>query len=125
MEDGQLAGQRAGHYIRRHRSNKRRTDKGRGKMPLELFQDKNQAGQGRIKGSGQAATRPGSNQGLPFARVRPEPVGDCGPHSATHLDGGTFPAECQPAANADHSTQEFYRHNGLPPHGAEPIENRF
>jgi hypothetical protein len=41
VEDGQLTGQRAGHHIRHDGGDKRRADEGGGKMPLELFQDKN------------------------------------------------------------------------------------
>src|SRR5262245_16221417 len=48
-----------------------------------------------------------------------------GPQCTAKLDGRTFATERQPTPNAHNPTNEFHQKNGLPPHGAEPIEDRF
>ena len=50
---------------------------------------------------------------------------DGGAKRTTHLDSRTFPTERQPAPNAHDPADEFHQENGLPPHGAEPIEDGF
>src|SRR5262249_25707110 len=54
-----------------------------------------------------------------------EPLGDGGAERTTHLDGRALPSQGQPAADAECSSQEFYRQHGLPPHGAQPREDCF
>jgi hypothetical protein len=44
---------------------------------------------------------------------------------AADLDGRTFPTERESATNAHDPTNKFHQENGLPPHRAEPIEDRF
>ena len=94
-------------------------------MPLEFFQNKGQTGQGRVEGCRQTRAGPGGNQSLALARRDPQPVRHSGAQRAAHLDGRAFPTERQPAPNAYDPTEEFHRKNGLPPHGAEPIEDGF
>ena len=54
-----------------------------------------------------------------------EPLGDRGPQGTTHLDGRALPSQGQPAANAERSSHEFHWQHDLPPHGAQPREDRF
>ena len=110
----------------RHRNGARRGPQGRngnvGFEPAHQFlQDKDGAGDGGIKGGGQAGPGPGRHQhpamGKRAAAQFSQEVRNAGPH----LHGGPLPAQGQAGADGQHASQELHRQQGERGGGLLPV----
>ncbi len=123
MEHRRLTGQQTHHDVGGHRGHERSSQCAGREVAAELFEDEDDAGEGRVEGRRQSGAGAGGDQDVPLAGAALEPAAHHLAQGAPHLHGGPFPPEREAAADAEGAAGEFDQQHPPPAHAAQAVEN--